>query len=412
MNGYFLKLAWKNVWRNRRRTLITANAMGVGVMALVALYNYYDAFHEQVIRNVIRYQSGHLTISAPQQTGIPTRLINDSNPYEKWLSKRRDVKAVSKRLVLQGLISSPKGSVNAIITGIEPFREKRITRFHTNMIKGEFFPDGKTYKGKPIVLGKKLAKILKVELGSKVVLLTQGVDGSIGNELFEVAGIFLTHSDFDEHGAFILKKDAHGLLSAPSNATHQIAVVLYAESQIPYVKHAFTKKFGGKAVRILSWMEIQRPLMSMIDLNKAVNRMLMIIILFVAGLGIVNSVLMSVLERTREFGVMLAVGTTRNEINRMVICETVMLSLIGVFLGNLAGLIVTVYFGKHGFDLKWLTDSTIAVQGTIIDTVTFPSVQWQNSAMVTAFIILLSLVVSFLPVRHLSRLEPVKALRG
>lgn len=95
MSPYFLKLAWKNVWRNRRRTLITANAMAVGVMALVAIHNYYDAFHEQVIRNVIRYQNGHVMITAPQPNGIPTKLLTKTQRFEKWLSKRREVKAIS-----------------------------------------------------------------------------------------------------------------------------------------------------------------------------------------------------------------------------------------------------------------------------------------------------------------------------
>lgn len=409
--GYFLKLAWKNVWRNRRRTLITANAMGVGVMALVGIYNYYDAFHEQVIRNVIRYQSGHLMIAAPQPSGIPTKLLNKASQYEKWLTKRRDVKAYSTRVILQGLISSPKGSVNAVVTGIDPLNEKKVTRFFSNVVKGTFFAE-KKYRMKPVVLGKDLARSLKVEMGSKVVLLTQGVDGSIGNELFEVAGIFQTHSDFDRNGAFVLKKDAIGLLSAPADTVHQIAVVLYSEHLIDKTKYAFSRAFPKKDAKMQSWMEVQRPLMAMIDLNKGANRLLMIIILFVAALGIVNSVLMSVLERTREFGVMMAVGTTRAEIYRLVICETVMLSLIGVVLGNVLGISLTMYFGKIGFDLRWLTKQSIVVQGAIIDTITYPTVNWQNSFMVTAFILILSLIVSFLPVRHLSRLEPVKALRG
>jgi len=408
---YFLKLAWKNVWRNKRRTLITANAMGVGVMALVGIYNYYDAFHEQVIRNVIRYQNGHLLIQAPQPQGIPTKLVTRAHQYEKWVAKRPEVKAYSSRVVLQGLISSPKGSVNALVTGIEPLREKRVTRFFSNVVQGSFF-EAKRYRAKPIVLGKGLSRQLKVEVGSKVVLLTQGMDGSIGNELFEVAGIFLTHSDFDKNGAFVLKKDATALISAPADTIHQLAIVLKSEAQIPQMKYAFSRTFSKKEALMLSWMEIQRPLMAMIDLNKGANRLLMIIILIVAALGIVNSVLMSVLERTREFGVMMAVGTTRSELYRLIICETMMLSLIGVVLGNALGIALTLYFGKMGFDLRWLTQQTIVIQGAIIDTVTFPVVQWRNSLVVTSFILILSLLVSFLPVRHLSRLEPVKALRG
>lgn len=411
MDFYFFKLCWKNIWRNKRRTLITVNAIGVGVMALVVILNYYDGFHEQVIQNVIRYHSGHLLISAPGyfSNNIASRYIKDPSPMEKWLNNASEIKASSSRILVQGMLSSPQGSANILFTGIEPKKEAKVTRFKANIVQGDYLANPKI---NGVVLGKKLAQLLKLKLGSKVVALTQGVDGSIGNELFYVEGIFDTQSDLDKSLAFITLTNAQKLLSVPKNGVHQIAIVLKTESELPIVQKKLQDRFPKHQAEILSWMQLQRPLMAMIELNKSANSLLMIIILFIAAMGIANSILMSILERTREFGVMMAIGTTKKEVISMVITETFLLSAVGVAFGNILGVGLTLYFHTRGFDLKWLTSQKIVVQGTIIQTVSYPNVHWNNSLTITLMILGLSMLVSFFPVRHISNLNPVKALRA
>ena len=152
--------------------------------------------------------------------------------------------------------------------------------------------------------------------------------------------------------------------------------------------------------------------MAMIELNKSANRFLMIVILLVAGMGVANSILMSIMERTREFGVMSAIGTTKSEIIQMIVTETFLLAGVGVFLGNAIGILITLYFGLNGFDLRWLTQQPIVVQGTIIQTISYPTVSWQNSLYISLSILFISLVVSIVPVRHILRLKAVEALRA
>lgn len=415
MDRYFLKLAWKNIWRNRRRTILTINAIGIGVMALVALHNYYDGFHDQVIRNVIRYQSGHLVISAPDYLSrMSTHLIiAEPKPIDDWLDGQQDISAYSHRVLVQGLISTANGSANIVFAGIEPEREKQVTRFSQNMVKGSYFAEGKE---KSILLGIELARLLEAEVGSKVVALTQGVDGSIGNELFFVSGIFETHSDFDKNMAFIPIENARQLLSIPETAVHQTAIVLKTEAPLLDIQNAFAKNFGsasaGLKAEMLNWKQVQKPVMAVIELNNSVNRLLMFIIIFVASLGIANSILMSILERTREFGVMMAIGTTKREVVKLVVTETILLAVVGVVLGNILGLMVTQFFYYYGFDLAWLSTQKLVVQGTIIQTVSYPEVNWNNSAYISLMVLSLSVLISFLPIRYVSRLNPVTALRA
>ena len=138
---------------------------------------------------------------------------------------------------------------------------------------------------------------------------------------------------------------------------------------------------------------------------------LMLIILSVASLGIANSILMSILERTREIGVMIAVGATRYEIVGMVVGETLILSVVGLLLGNSLGVTVTAIFGKTGFDLAWLTSQKLVIDGTIIQTISYPAIHWSNSFAITMVVIALSLCAALVPARHIARLQAVKALR-
>lgn len=416
MDWYFLKLSWKNIWRNKRRTLLTINAIGFGVMALVALHNYYDGFHEQVIHNVIRYQSGHLVVSYPgyHLRNNPQIFIKTPVKIDHWLKEQDTVQTYSHRVALQGMVSTAYGSANIGIVGIEPKRERDVTKFSSNMVVGKYLAEKKE-KTKAIVIGKELAKVLKAEIGTKVVVLTQGIDGSIGNELFFVQGIFKTQSDADKGLAFIHIEDARSILSLPKTAVHQVAIVLKSETDLVPVRDSFRSFFGSPAeakLLVESWKDLQKPVMAMIELNKSANRLLMFIILFVAALGIANSVLMSILERTREFGVMFAIGTTKVEVMRFVMVETMLLGIVGVLLGNFMGLGLTMYFGKYGFDLAWLTSQKLVVSGSIVQTVSYPQIHWINSFHVSLTVLLFSFIVSVVPLRYISRLQPVKALRA
>ncbi len=411
MGLYFLKLCWKNIWRNRRRTLLTVTAIGTGVAALVGIHNYYDGFHEQVVHNVIRYHSGHLLVSAPgyQEQNNPSKYLKDVTPLETLLAKEAGIKHWSTRVLVQGLLSSSAGSANILYSGVDPERERNVTRFAASLVQGKYLEDTKR---KTIVVGSRLAKLLNLSLGSKVVALTQGVDGSIGNELFYVEGIFETQSELDKSLAFLRLENARGLLSLTPAGAHQVAIVLKNETELPAVRARLERRIPKGEAEVLSWMDIQRPLMALIELNKSVNRLLMAIILCIAAMGIANSILMSILERTREFGVMMAIGTTKHEVIKMVLAETMLLSLVGVVAGNILGILLTVYFGHYGFDLKWLTSQEIVVQGTIIQTISYPKVIWANSAVVASAILVLSAMVSFIPIRHIANLNAVKALRA
>lgn len=405
---YFLKLCWKNVWRNRRRTLLTVNAIGVGVMALVAIHNYYDSFHQQIIDNVIRYQSGHLMIATKgyHQSRSASHAISDSSPLISQLDQNPQVTSSARRTFAPGLLSSPYGAANVVFVGIEPDREKQVTRYFANIKEGHYFENAPE---NAIVLGRPLADLLKARIGSKVVALTQGVEGSIGNELFSVCGIYETGADADKSTTFIRLVKARELLSLTGDATHQIALILKPETNVENLKQDIENH--NPDLEALSWRDVQKHVVAIIDLDGAVNRLLLLIILLVAALGITNTILMSIMERSREFGIMMAIGTRTRELVGMVIGETAILCAIGVVIGNILGTGVTLFFGHTGFDLKWLTSQDFAIDGTVVQTICFPTLSWHNSLTVSLAVMSLSIVVALFPIRFISRLQTVAALR-
>lgn len=408
MSPYLFKLCWKNIWRNKRRTSLTVLAIGLGVTALVSIHNYFDGFHEQIVHNVIRFQSGHLTISQkdyPEQHA-PQLFVTDFDNIESWLRKQDTVQAFSARVLVPGMLSSPQGSTNIAFTGIDPTHEGTVTQFASKVVEGHFLDS----KEKTIVIGKKIAEVLKVGIGDKVVALTQGIDGSIGNELFRVEGIFLTESEADKSVGFINLNDARTLASLPQGAVHQINVLLKSDEHLDGVMKSFTQSF--KSGSPFSWRDLQKHITSMIELDRAFNRLLMFIILGVAAFGIANSILMSIMERTREFGVMLAIGTFQKEVIRMVFVETLLICSVGILIGNFMAFVIITYFGHVGFDLKWLSSQNLVIDGTIIQTVSYPTMRVINSLKITGAVFLLTIIISLIPTRILSRLTPVRALRA
>lgn len=393
---------------------MTVLAIGMGVTALVSIRNYFDGFHEQIIKNVIRFQSGHLTISEkdyPDQNA-PQLFVKNTKDIEKWLQSQPEVTAFSSRAIIPGMISSAHGSTNIVFTGVEAQNESHVTDFASKIVEGKFLAG----EEKTIVIGKKTAELLKVGVGDKVVALTQGIDGSIGNELFRVEGLFQTQSGADKAVGFISLNDARALGSLPNQAVHQISVLLKSDGTLDSLRNAFQEKFDSKTQKNygfpFTWRDLQKHVTGMIELDRAFNRLLMFIILGVAAFGIANSILMSILERTREFGVMMAIGTHQSEVIRMVFVETLLICLVGVVLGNFLSFLIITYFGYVGFDLKWLSPQNLVIDGTMIQTVSYPTMRIINSLQVTGAVLFITVLISIVPTRILSRLNPVRALRA
>lgn len=414
MTGYFCKLGWKNLWRNPRRTGLTMGAISLAVMSLICIHNYYDSFFDGVVRNAIRYHSGHFIVAGEgfSQAKLSGTFIKEPKTLLKYLNTHPGVEAASSRVLVTGLLSSPRGSASIAFHGIDPKNEKRVTHFHKNVVTGSFWDKKGAQKEKsPIVIGRGLARLLKVSVGQKVVALTQGVDGSVGNELFRVTGIFETESELDNKLAFIPIQNARSLLSLPKNAVHYVSVIIKDDEALNAIT-ADTARAFPRAVEIKSWRDLQKHLTALIELNKTANNIVMCVLILVAAFGIANTVLMSVLERTREFGVMSALGTFQRELISLVFVETLMLSGVGTGLGALLGAAVTTYFGRTGFDLAWLTDQPLVVNGAIVQTVSYPSVQWENVFIVCSIVVTLSLIASLVPAKFIAELKAAKALRA
>ncbi|MEJ2103768.1 MAG: FtsX-like permease family protein, partial [Ignavibacteriaceae bacterium] len=348
-----LTLAWRNVWRNKKRSLIIISAIAVGLccglFASAAMYGMWDS----MINTTIDRDLGHFQIHSKSYED--EKLVTDTIPnFENVISaikKYKYVTGVSSRVIIEGMASSASTSNGVRILGIDPESEKNVTSINKHIIKGSYF--GENWKNQ-IVIGKKLADNLGVREKSKVVLGFQGIDGSIIYGAFRVVGIYRTESSiFDKSNVFVKENDLTRLINS-DKISNEIVVRLNSVQQVDSVYIPIKNKFSDLSVKY--WGELAPELKFYYQSVVLQSNIFVGIILFALLFGITNTMLMSVMERVREFGVLMAVGMKRSRVFLMIIMETISLSFIGGIIGLILALILIQYFGSVGINLSAFTE--------------------------------------------------------
>lgn len=402
---FLLKLAVLNIGRNPRRSLITILAIGVGLAALIFLWAFSDGTNEQMRENVIRLFTGHVQIHAAgfNKSLAPELTIPDYAAVMEKLPKSSSVKAVTERIKCEALIGTSENSRGILLMGIDPERESNVTELGNYVRKGEFLSTG---HDREIVIGDLLAQKINLAVGDKVVIMTQAMDGTLAGYAYHVKGIFHSGSQqLDEITAYITLSSARDLLGI-SDATHEIVVRLKNRHVIP----DFLRDLGLSAdtrYEILTWSDIVPEVEQWATWAEAIIRTILIAVMVVIGVSIMNTVLMSVYERTREFGVMLAVGTSPSQIVRLILLETVVLEIFGILLGIAAGYVVVMYFGTVGIAFPELEK---AFSRSYMSTVTYTQVDVHHVIQSIVTLMLMTTGIGFYPAWKAGRMEPVKAI--
>jgi ABC-type lipoprotein release transport system permease subunit len=343
-------LSWRNIWRSKRRSLIMITAIMLGVCAGIFSAAFYQGMANQRIDKAIKTELAHIQIHDPQ-----FRQANEINKYMPdgavIADKIRHIDSrpgVSERIVLFSMISSAETGTGVKILGVDPDREKQVSNIHEKISEGSYFGEDVRY---PILVGRKLLEKLKVKLGSKVVLTIQDIHNNITYGAFRVVGVYSTANNaFDESNVFVRYQDLAGLISMPEGACHEIAVLGEDLEQIPVLKEQI--KTIAPQKEIMTWTELSPEMNYLTEAMDLFMYIFIIIILFALLFGIVNTMLMAVLERRKEIGMLMAVGMNQMRIFFMIILETVMLSLTGGLLGVGLGYGVSEYFSTHPVDLS------------------------------------------------------------
>ena len=421
-----LSLAWRNLWRHTRRTILTVLALGLGLTFLLFSLGLGDGSHEQMIVNGIKLGGGHVVIQAPgyqrtqsQDLLLPAHTISAVEEFLQPHTSPSSVHSTSPRLLASGLLSSAANASGVGIVGVQPEAERGVSLIPQRMIEGHYF---NSEQPSDLVIGVELAQKLKVRLGSKVVLMAQSVPsekhknsnsagGEIESALFRVSGVFRTGlREVDAYVIHLPLVEAQQLLGADEQVT-QIAIFLHSVSQASAVAHRLREHFDTNAVEILTWREALAELAQFVWLDDAFGYVMNGIILIMVSLGVLNTMLMSVLERRYEFGVCAALGLRPVQLLVLVMYESLFLIVFSLGLGLALGLGIHWYFATYGLDMRLFTDTDIPIAGTVFDPILYSSLSQARIIWAVSVVGILALLMAVYPGWKAARTELPGALR-
>ncbi len=405
-----LKIAWRSIWRNRRRTLISMSAVGFGLLLII----FYSGLMAGVLgdaRNQLDNTGmGHVEITAEgwrAQRDVRASLAEpDAVLASLPLPPNTDA---GWRIVSRALVTSARGAEGIELHGVDWAREATLSHHARTLLEGRFPADGDR---QGLVLGEKLAARLKVGVGSRVRLMVQGTDGELAANLFRVRGIFASPSPAISKGRVLLGREAAARLLGSGAAGHQIVLQLDRAAAAETVAAAVRAELGA-GYEVLSYGDMLPALRNMEELGDSVVLFAALFVYLLVGLGILNTMLMSVLERTREFGVLRAIGTRPGRVVAQVLGESFWIATLSAAAGLAAGLALTWYGSQHAIiDMSASVGEAYEVGGAVMSSALKTEFSVRAALQSTALVYLMALFTGLYPAWKVAKMPPAEALHS
>jgi putative ABC transport system permease protein len=427
MTSLFLlvKISWRNLWRNPRGTLLTALALGLGLALLLISLGLLDGGHEQTIADGVRFGPGHVVVqakgyqdSSSDELLLPAQAVSDVQGFLKTGNIKQKVRGVSPRLLATGLLSTSASSAGVRIVGVIPEDERAVSLVPQRMVEGTFLTSNDKLSG--VVVGDELARKLELKIGSKAVLMTQsltpagaktGAGDEMQSNLLRVSGIFRTGLQaIDANMIYLPLSSAQALLGVTDNRVTQVTLLLVREGDSLLVARALRKQLQGSPVEVLTWRESLPMLAQILGLDHAFNYIMNGVILAMVGLGILNTILMRVLERRYEFGVSKALGLKPRQLAIMVVGESLALTAISLALGLALGLSVQHYFATAGLDLRWVFKTGLP-PALVFDPILYSRLSVARIVWSVSIVFAMATIISFYPAFKAAQTDLPDALK-
>lgn len=396
-----LSLGWRNIWRNRRRTFISMSAIGVGLLLVIFYSGMVGGLIGEARNELDNAGMGHVELFAKGYR--PRREVSISMAAVPALQLPPGAE-VSARVVSRGLATSARGNEPVQLFGVDFSAEKSVSA-HLRQLRDGALPEDP----RGVLVGEQLAERLGLKVGSKVRLMVQRADTEMGADLFRVRGIFHSISpQIGQRQVFVTQAAARELLGV-ADVTHQVVIQLPDAGQADAVAAAL-RGSAGENVEVLTWGELLPILKRMEALtNNAVIALAFFVYLLV-GLGVLNTMLMSVLERTRELGVLMALGTRPSRVVKLVLAESFWIATLSVVIGATLGALLTWHFSHAGLRVNAAAES-FQLGGATISTLVKTRFALADVTKATLFVYAMALVVGLYPATRVTRLQPAEALR-
>ena len=400
-----VRIAWRNIWRNKLRSLVIIISVILGLWAGAFIFGFYQGMMEKQINTAITQQLSHIQVHNPvfkQNTELADTIAGVNN-ISAFLEKNEEIKNFSRRVVITGMASSPHASSGIKIYGVHPDEENKVTELESLVKEGNYFDDS---SGNQVVIGQKLLHKLKLQPGNKMVITFQNISGELTAGAFRIKGVYKSNnSSIEESTAYVKAGEIETLIGILDHY-HEIAVLLNDNNKLDLVKSEIKTIAGNNLVE--SWRELSPELRLMIDSFDQYMYIIIGIILLALIFGIVNTMLMSVLERYRELGVLMSIGLNKAKIFIMIMLETLFITISGCVIGLPLAWLSIVFFGYKGIDLSAFAEGLAAFgYGDIV----YPKLDGIYYFEIGFMALLATMIASIYPARKALQLKPAEAIR-
>ncbi|HXH73178.1 MAG TPA: FtsX-like permease family protein [Mariprofundaceae bacterium] len=397
-------LAWRNIVRNARRSLITVSAVALGLTSLIFLWGFNDGVHNNMMRNLQEAIVGSLQVHADKFFHHPklNRTVPDPARVIALLQQQH-IERYTSRLRTFALAAGLENSEGLVLLGMDPASEMRTTNIAGKVDRGRFI---KSNDEKACVLGATTARNLGVKLGDEVVLLGEDHYGSLAAEKVKLVGIISSGEMGIDRGLAIVPLGFMQRMFDMGSDVSEVVVQL-PEERLEAVTSALRQQLDG-GYEVLRWYDMYPMMKQWVELENAFYYIFLSVVLVIVAAGIMNTVLMSMLDRIHEFGVMMALGCGRGHLAGMVVIESLLLGALGVAVGTFAGLMLVQYFHGAGIDLSGQMDT---VARYYVDPVIHTEIDTSHLRNTILAVLAAAAIAALWPAIRAARLQPVEAIR-
>ncbi len=403
-----LRIAWRNLWRNRKRTALALLAIAVGQWALLATQGLMRGYGDNIQRAITGPMIGHIQIHHPdyRDERAMDLAIEDLSERAKRIAALPEVADVAPRILAPVLMAPERDAFVATVLGVDVASESK----PFGLLSGA---DGKLQRGS-VMLGYRLAERSDARVGQEIAVVGQAADGSLANDLYTVQAIIRgPASMLNQSGVVMHIEDAQELMVMPDQA-HEIVVRAQHADQVPQLLAEMKKIETLDQLEILPWRDLVPELVMIIDMVDYTGYFVLVLVLVAAVSGIVNTLMMATYERMHEFGMLLALGCRPGRIVRLILIEAMLIGLIGVLLGTALGAGFTVATSVHGIDMaSWGGEhmDELAYGGINMPLHIYPRLELLDPVIGLVAVMVFSLLAAVWPAMVAGRLDPMEAMR-
>ena len=401
-----IKIAWRNVWRNKIRSGVVIISIVLGIWAGLFVMAMTLGLNEQRMNGAISTYLSHVQVHDAQyskEQNINYYIQNKEKILNK-IESDNNIKAYAKRTIVTAMAANSNGSYGVQIVGINPAEEKKLTSISDKLIEGTYL---NKFKRNPIVIGKALADKLDLNLRSKIVITLQDINSNIVSTSFRVEGIFRTSSSMFDEATLFVKMDDLEQITGLSGQIHEIAILANSINNADKIKSDLSKEIGENKAE--TWSDIAPELGYANEMMSRFIYIFMGIIFLALAFSIINTMLMAVLERRKELGMLMSVGMNKSRIFSMITLETLFISALATPIGMLLSFWTISYFDEVGIDLSIVAKG---LESLGIGTRIYTFLPRQLYINITFLSLLVTFVSALFPARRALKLNPVEAIKA